>query len=119
AAETTVASARELIDAEPSMAGRDLASLVTPEEVTRHGSGEGPRIAVIDTGIKASMVRELVARGAQVSLHPCASSAEDLLAEEPDAVFLANGPGDPAALSHVVETVREIVGRKPVWGICL
>ncbi|MFI4985034.1 MAG: glutamine-hydrolyzing carbamoyl-phosphate synthase small subunit [Solirubrobacterales bacterium] len=111
--------ARELIDAEPPMAGRDLAAVVTPDEVTRHGAGKGPRIAVIDTGIKASMVRELLARGAQVSLHPCASSAEDLLAEEPDAVFLANGPGDPAALSYVVDTVRELVGRKPVWGICL
>jgi carbamoyl-phosphate synthase small subunit len=113
------ARARELVEAEPPMAGRDLAALVTPAEVTRHGDGEGPRIAVIDTGIKASMVRELVARGAQVSLHPCASSAEDLLAEEPDAVFLANGPGDPAALSYVVDTVRALVGRKPVWGICL
>jgi len=119
AAETPAATARESIDAEPPMAGRDLASLVTPAVLTRHGSGEGPRIAVIDTGIKASMVRELVARGVQVSLHPCASSAEDLLAEEPDAVFLSNGPGDPAALSYVVDTVRELVGRKPVWGICL
>jgi carbamoyl-phosphate synthase small subunit len=113
------ARARELIEAEPPMAGQDLAALVSPSEVSRHGSGDGPRIAVIDTGIKASMVRELVVRGARVSLHPCASSAEQLLAEDPDAVFLANGPGDPAALSHIVETVRAIVGRKPVWGICL
>jgi carbamoyl-phosphate synthase small subunit len=92
---------------------------VTPREVSRHGEGGGPRIAVLDTGIKASMVRELVARGARVSLHPCSSSAEELLAEDPDAVFLANGPGDPAALTHVVHTVRELVGRRPVWGICL
>jgi len=118
-AELPEREARELIDAEAPMAGLDLASVVSPTEVTRHGSGEGPRIAVIDTGIKASMVRELVARGARVSLHPCASSAEELLAEDPDAVFLANGPGDPAALSYIVETVREIVGKKPVWGICL
>ncbi|HXP28811.1 MAG TPA: carbamoyl phosphate synthase small subunit, partial [Solirubrobacteraceae bacterium] len=112
--------ARELIDAEPSMVGQDLARVVTPREVTHHGqSGDGPRIAVIDTGIKASMVRELVARGARVSLHPCTSSAATLLADDPDAVFLANGPGDPAALGYVVDTVREIVGKKPVWGICL
>jgi carbamoyl-phosphate synthase small subunit len=111
--------ARELIHAEPAMAGQDLARVVTPTEVTRHGSGDGPRIAVIDTGIKASMVRELVARGARVSLHPCTSSSTELLAEDPDAVFLANGPGDPAALGYIVETVREIVGKKPVWGICL
>jgi carbamoyl-phosphate synthase small subunit len=113
------ARARELIDAEPPMAGQDLAGLVSPREITRHGSGDGPRISVIDTGIKASMVRELIARGARVSLHPCASTAEELLAEDPDAVFLANGPGDPAALSHIVDTVRQLVGRKPVWGICL
>jgi carbamoyl-phosphate synthase small subunit len=125
------AHARELIDAEPPMAGQDLAQLVTPAHVSRHGygdggdpagrsgGGDGPRVAVIDTGIKASMVRELVARGARVSLHPCTSSAQELLAEDPDAVFLSNGPGDPAALSYIVETVRAIVGKKPVWGICL
>jgi carbamoyl-phosphate synthase small subunit len=123
--------ARELIEAEPPMAGQDLAALVTPREVSRHGGvdraggtggtggARGPLISVIDTGIKASMVRELVARGARVSLHPCTSSAEELLAEDPDAVFLANGPGDPAALGYIVETVRALVGRKPVWGICL
>ena len=111
--------ARELIEAEPPMAGQDLARVVSPPAVTRHGDGDGARIAVIDTGIKASMVRELLARGARVSLHPCSSSAAELLAEDPDAVFLANGPGDPAALTYVVDTVRELVGRKPVWGICL
>jgi carbamoyl-phosphate synthase small subunit len=114
------AQARELIEAEPPMAGQDLAAVVTPKEVSRHGQdGNGPRIAVIDTGIKASMVRELVQRGARVSLHPCTTSATDLLAEDPDAVFLANGPGDPAALGYVVETVRQVVGKKPAWGICL
>src|SRR6202012_549780 len=93
------AQARELIAAEPPMAGQDLAALVTPREVTHHGqSGAGPHIAVIDTGIKASMVRQLVPRGGRVTLHPCPSSAAELLGEDPDAVFLANGPGDPAAL---------------------
>jgi carbamoyl-phosphate synthase small subunit len=118
-AEVGEARARELIEAEPPMAGQDLAALVTPREVSRHGSGDGPAIAVIDTGIKASMVRELTARGARVSLHPCTTSAEELLAEDSDAVFLANGPGDPAALDYIVQTVRQIVGCKPVWGICL
>jgi carbamoyl-phosphate synthase small subunit len=113
-------TARDLIAAEPPMAGQDLARTVTPEAVSTHGGGgDGPRIAVIDTGIKASMVRELVQRGATVELHPCTSSAAELLASDPDAVFLANGPGDPAALDYIVATVREIVGRKPVWGICL
>jgi carbamoyl-phosphate synthase small subunit len=111
--------ARELVEAEPPMDGQDLAAAVTPKDRSRHGDGEGPRIAVIDTGIKASMVRELVARGARVSLYPCTSSAGELLSEDPDAIFLANGPGDPAALSYIVDTVRELVGKKPVWGICL
>ncbi|HEX3512319.1 MAG TPA: glutamine-hydrolyzing carbamoyl-phosphate synthase small subunit [Solirubrobacteraceae bacterium] len=111
--------ARELIEVEPPMAGQDLARVVTPEAVTHHGGGDGPRIAVLDTGIKASMVRELIGHGASVSLHPCTSSAAELLADDPDIVFLANGPGDPAALSYIVDTVRALVGRKPVWGICL
>jgi carbamoyl-phosphate synthase small subunit len=118
-ASVAAATARELIDAEPAMAGQDLAALVSPREVTHHGSGSGPKIAVLDTGIKASMVRELVARGARVSLHPCASTPEQMLAGDPDAIFLSNGPGDPAALAYIVKTVRALVGKKPVWGICL
>jgi carbamoyl-phosphate synthase small subunit len=117
--ETSPEQAREMLQAEPPMAGQDLASLVTPREKTVHGDGEGPLISVLDTGIKASMVRELLARGARVALHPCTSSAPELLADDPDAIFLSNGPGDPAALPQVVATVRELVGVKPVWGICL
>src|SRR4051794_3185522 len=111
--------AREQIAAEPPMAGLDLARVVTPERMTVHGSGAGPRIAAIDTGIKSSIVRNLVARGAVVELHPCGVSAGELLAGDADLFFLANGPGDPAALGHIVQTVRELVGRRPVWGICL
>ena len=111
--------AMALVRAEPSMAGADFARVVTPREMTVHGSEYGPRIAAIDTGIKSSIVRHLVERGAVVELHPCATSAEDLLAGDPDAIFLANGPGDPAALDHIVQTLRELVGVRPVFGICL
>jgi carbamoyl-phosphate synthase small subunit len=111
--------ARELIAAEPRMAGLDLARLVTPARMTVHGAGDGPRIAAIDTGIKSSIVRNLVARGAVVELHPCTVGAGELLAGDADLFFLANGPGDPAALGYIVDTVRELVGRRPVWGICL
>jgi carbamoyl-phosphate synthase small subunit len=117
--EISESEAADLIAAEPPMAGQDLAGVVTPREVTRHGAGDGPRIAVIDTGIKGSMVRELLERGARVALYPCNTSAKELLADDPDAIFLANGPGDPAALGYIVDTVKELVGRKPVWGICL
>jgi carbamoyl-phosphate synthase small subunit len=115
--------ARAAIAAEPSMSGRDLARDVTPAEpvvlgpLARHGGG--PTIAMIDTGVKDSIVRNLRERGATVELHPCTTRAEQLLARDPDAFFLANGPGDPAALDYVVETVRGLVGKKPVYGICL
>jgi len=115
--------ARALIAAEPDMSGRDLAREVTPAEPAilgpLGGRGDGPTIAMIDTGVKDSIVRNLRERGATVELHPCTSSAEALLARDPDAFFLANGPGDPAALDYVVETVRGLVGKKPVYGICL
>jgi carbamoyl-phosphate synthase small subunit len=112
--------ARERVMAEPPMSGQDLAREVTPSEpVMLDPDNPGPRIVAIDTGIKTSIVRNLRERGARVELHPCGSSAEELMAREPDAVFLANGPGDPAALDHIVETVRQLVGRTPVWGICL
>jgi carbamoyl-phosphate synthase small subunit len=120
---TSEQKARELIDAEPGMAGRDLAREVTPDELVVLGDGDGdgggPRIAMIDTGVKLSIVRNLRGRGATVELHPCSSSATDLRRNDPDAIFLANGPGDPAALDYVVATIRELVGKLPVYGICL
>jgi carbamoyl-phosphate synthase small subunit len=114
------ARARELIDAEPPMAGRDLACEVTPAEpVILDPDNPGPRIVAIDTGIKDSIVRNLRERGVRLELHPCSTSSADLLARSPDAVFLANGPGDPAALDYVVESVRGVVGKVPVFGICM
>jgi len=112
--------ARELIEAEPPMSGRDLAVQVTPSAPSCiDGAGDGPRIAMIDTGVKRSIIENLVARGATVELHPCTASAEQLLAGDPDAIFLANGPGDPSALGYIVQTVRALVGKRPVYGICL
>ena len=107
------------LDAEPSMVGRDLAREVTGTQTTTHGRGGEVRVHAIDTGIKSSIVRHLVARGAEVTLHPCTVTAEELLATDAHAFFLANGPGDPAALDHVVATARALVGVKPVWGICM
>ncbi len=120
-ARVSAAQARELIAAEPPMEGRDLAREVTPSELTvlAPEAGQGPRIAMIDTGVKLSIVRNLRRRGATVELHPCSASATALLSNDPDAIFLANGPGDPAALEYIVDTVRELVGVLPVYGICL
>jgi carbamoyl-phosphate synthase small subunit len=117
--------ARALVDAEPEMSGRDLARAVTSSErasvpgVRSEHRGSGIRIALIDTGVKLSIIRNLCRRGADVELHPCTTGAQALLATEPDAIFLANGPGDPAALDYIVGTVRQLVGRLPVYGICL
>jgi carbamoyl-phosphate synthase small subunit len=123
------ALARELIDAEPSMSGRDLAKEVgTRERVVLPPTSSPPGelasnqrqlIAMIDTGVKLSIVRNLRERGATVELHPCTASGAELMANRPDAIFLANGPGDPAALDYIVATVRELVGKRPVYGICL
>ncbi|HEX3978802.1 MAG TPA: glutamine-hydrolyzing carbamoyl-phosphate synthase small subunit [Solirubrobacteraceae bacterium] len=129
-ARMSIGEARALIDAEPDMAGRDLAREVTPHEAVvldplgssspgELRSDSRMRIAMLDTGVKHSIVRNLRARGATVTLHPCHAGAEALMATEPDAVFLANGPGDPAALDYVVSTVRALVGKLPVYGICL
>ncbi len=110
--------ARRSIEDEPSMDGADFAREVSPTEPLRF-EGSGAHVVGIDTGIKLSIVRQLRERDCRLTLLPCSSSAEEVLAEEPDLVFLANGPGDPAALDYVVGTVRELVGRKPVFGICL
>ncbi|HET8820897.1 MAG TPA: carbamoyl phosphate synthase small subunit, partial [Thermoleophilaceae bacterium] len=110
--------ARDRVMAEPCMAGADLAREVSPREPIVL-EGDGPRVVALDTGIKDSIVRNLRDRGVHLELHPCGTSAEELLARNPEAVFLANGPGDPAALDYVVDAVRGVVGKVPVWGICL
>ena len=123
--EMSTSRARELIEAEPPMAGRDLARDVTPPEtVTLPPTAVNPdraevRIAMIDTGVKRSIIENLRCRGATVELHPCTDDAAALRASGPDAIFLANGPGDPAALDPIVATLRELVGTLPVYGICL
>jgi carbamoyl-phosphate synthase small subunit len=110
--------ALDRVHAEPAMSGLDLAREVSPREPIVL-EGAGPRVIAIDTGIKDSIVRNLRERGVHLELHPCHTTSEALLAGDPDAIFLANGPGDPAALDYVVEAVRGVVGKVPVWGICL
>jgi carbamoyl-phosphate synthase small subunit len=117
-AELPEAEARERIEAEPPMDGADLARTVTPSAPVRF-DGDGPHVVGIDTGVKLNIVRQLRERGCRLTLLPCTHSAEQVLAEEPDIVFLANGPGDPAALDYIVATVRDLIGVRPVFGICL
>jgi carbamoyl-phosphate synthase small subunit len=118
AGDVAEADALERVRSGPSMSGLDLAREVSPGEPVVL-EGPGPRVVAIDTGIKNSIVRNLRERGVHLELHPCNTSADELLARDPNAIFLANGPGDPAALDYVVDTVRGVVGEVPVWGICL
>jgi carbamoyl-phosphate synthase small subunit len=115
---TSEAEARELVGAEPRMAGADLARTVTPREPVEL-DGDGPHVVALDTGIKLSILRQFRARDAKLTLLPCTAGADEVLDRDPDLVFLANGPGDPGALDHVVDTVRGLVGQRPVIGICL
>jgi carbamoyl-phosphate synthase small subunit len=117
-AEVPEAEAREEIGAEPSMSGADLARTVTPDEPIEI-DGTGAHVVAIDTGIKRSILRQLRERNCRLTLLPCAEGPEAILERDPDLVFLANGPGDPAALDYIVDSVRGVVGKRPVVGICL
>jgi carbamoyl-phosphate synthase small subunit len=117
-AELSEDQAHERIEAEPSMDGADLARTVTPSEPVEI-AGAGPHVVGIDTGIKLSIIRQFRERNCRLTLLPCSASAPEVLEHDPDLVFLANGPGDPAALDYVVDTVRALVGKRPVVGICL
>jgi carbamoyl-phosphate synthase small subunit len=118
AAEIDGDEARQRVEAEPSMTGADLARTVTPGEPVRF-EGQGPHVVGIDTGIKSSIIRQFRERNCRLTLLPCTAAADSVLAEAPDLVFLANGPGDPAALDYIVANVRKLVGKRPVVGICL
>ena len=117
------AEARARVHAEPSMVGRDLArEVTTAEPIVFPGEGDGVggiRITALDTGIKRSIIRNFTSRGATLEIYPCTTPADELLARDPDGFFLVPGPGDPAALDYIVENIRTLLHRKPVFGICL
>jgi carbamoyl-phosphate synthase small subunit len=126
--------------AAPPMEGLDLVSLVTPKKAYEfkesRGSEwasdmnyghEGPtsarkqdyRVVAIDYGAKRNIFRCLHDAGCQVTAVPAGTSAADIMAMNPDGVFLSSGPGDPAALPHAVKTIQDLLGKKPIFGICL
>jgi carbamoyl-phosphate synthase small subunit len=133
-ADRLAGKAREL----PSLIGRDLVKEVTsghavhwttgdwdlekgylPAAAFRGKFGRVPRIVAIDFGIKQNILRMMVSHGFDVTVVPAGATAEEVLAHAPDGVFLSNGPGDPAAVGHAVEAIRGLLGRVPVFGICL
>ena len=117
----TVEELLEEVRALPSMAGQDLAQKVTSEASWHWDAAPSGRfrVAAIDYGIKHNILRLLSAHGCDITVFPAQTTAEDILAFNPDGVFLSNGPGDPDAVSYGIETVRGLLGRKPMFGICL
>ncbi|MBI5420445.1 MAG: glutamine-hydrolyzing carbamoyl-phosphate synthase small subunit [Deltaproteobacteria bacterium] len=129
-----VKKAREL----PSIVGRDLVREVTtdrelhwetgdwdlekgylPAAEYRNRLGKVPKIIAIDYGIKQNILRMLVSHGFDVTVVPAETTAAGILARKPDGVFLSNGPGDPEGVPYAVETVKGLLGRLPMFGICL
>ncbi len=100
--------------------GVDLVQQVTCREPYHAGSDQARwHVVAFDYGIKRNIVRELVAAGCRVTVVPAHTTAEEALALQPDGVFLSNGPGDPRPLHHAIDTCRQLVGRLPMFGICL
>jgi carbamoyl-phosphate synthase small subunit len=122
--------------ASPGLVGRDMVREVTCAEPYDWDQGDwelgkgyrrpskqemrgAPLIVALDYGIKRNILHRLVASGFRVRVMPAAATAADILAPNPDGVFLSNGPADPAALPYASEAVRGVLGRKPIFGICL
>jgi carbamoyl-phosphate synthase small subunit len=115
----------------PEMIGTDLASRVTTafrypwnepsKDIMDRDTPPAPRFRVVayDYGIKHNILRQLVDSGCRVTVVPARTAASDVLALQPDGVFLSNGPGDPEPLQYACEAVRMLMGRVPVFGICL
>jgi carbamoyl-phosphate synthase small subunit len=119
----------------PTLDGRDLVKEVTcsaayawTETTWAMNAGDRPAsggrdgkyfVVAYDFGIKRNILRNLVRVGCRVEVVPAATSAEDALARNPDGIFLSNGPGDPAAVSYAIDEIKKMLGRKPIFGICL
>lgn len=135
---TTDLDPRSLIakaQASPGLVGRDLVREVVPDKagvwqqalhemVPPHGAGEAvtarpARIACLDFGMKWNIARHLAHRGNDVRVLPGTATADEVLATQPDGIFLSNGPGDPEPLEYAIHTIRELLGKKPIFGICL
>jgi len=128
--ESLVAKAR----ASPGLVGWDLVQYVTCEESYNWeertkdlwrpwGSKPGDRaryfVVAYDYGIKFNILRRLTDAGCRVTVVPARTPAEEVLAMEPDGIFLSNGPGDPEPVHYAIENTRKLLGRKPIFGICL
>ena len=91
----------------------------SPQSAIRNPQSKIYKVVAYDFGIKRNILRLLAAHGCAVTVVPADTAAEDVLAMNPDGIFLSNGPGDPAAVTYAVENVQKLLGHKPMFGICL
>jgi len=103
----------------PDIVGRDLVKEVTCKNSYLYNDSDGPRVAVLDCGIKESSLWELAQRGCRVEVFPAYSDKADILNTRPDGLLISNGPGDPSALGSIVNNVENLIGKIPIFGICL
>ena len=115
------AELKQRLAAIPSMEGLELSSVISTETPYLLGDPDATyRVAVLDYGTKKSILQNFVQRGAVCKVFPARTTAAEVLAWNPDGVFLSNGPGDPAAMAYAVGTVKELLeAKKPLFGICL
>ncbi|MFH0753791.1 MAG: glutamine-hydrolyzing carbamoyl-phosphate synthase small subunit [Candidatus Omnitrophota bacterium] len=109
------------LDKIPSMDGADWVREVAPKKayIWPASGVKKYKVVVMDCGIKRNILREMALLGIECHVIPPTTSAEDILAMGADGVFLSNGPGDPAAVTYVIATVRALIGKVPIFGICL
>ncbi len=98
---------------------KDAVKSVTSEEIREYGVRGNTEVVLYDFGAKANIERELVNRGCHVTVVPANFPAEEVLARDPAGIMLANGPGDPAENTEIIENIKKLAGRKPIFGICL
>jgi carbamoyl-phosphate synthase small subunit len=114
----------------PDMNGLDLVERVSPREGYAWNEGRGTwateaarpadrHVVAVDYGAKRNILRCLADQGFKVTVVPAKTTAQEILALNPDGVFLSNGPGDPAAVGYAIDTVKGLLGKKPMFGICL
>lgn len=112
---------KEMLDAVPSMVGLELSTEVsTKQEYYKGSENAGKKVAVLDLGIKSSILKNLTRKGCYCKVFPARTSFEEMKAWNPDGYFISNGPGDPGAMDYAVSTVKSILEENsPLFGICL
>ena len=104
----------------PNMSGLDLAKVVTTKKRYRLGNKKSKfQVVAIDYGIKKNIINLLDNSGCYITVVPAKTSIKEILKLKPDGIFLSNGPGDPSAVNYGINTVKELLGIKPIFGICL